>query len=35
MEGGLRKTGRDNMGRKAGSVDRGEGLLGGMAQSGT
>lgn len=27
-EGGLRKTGRDNMGGKTGSVDRGEGWLG-------
>lgn len=27
-EGGLKETGRDNMGGKTGSVDRGEGWLG-------
>lgn len=34
-EGELRKTGRDNMGGKTGSVDRGEEWLGGMEQNGT
>lgn len=34
-ERGLKKTGRDRMGEKTGSVDRGEGLLGGVEQSGT